>query len=123
MNLSYFTCVLLKVRLLLNQCQGTLFLASQFDHLFIHKVEVICQVQGQISRSQFAKQRVSQTLLVFCFVADLKPQNVFLMRDGTVKLGDFGIARILSHGDDLASTRIGTPFYISPEICAGNQYP
>lgn len=53
---------------------------------------------------------------------DLKPQNIFLTDSGIVKLGDFGIARVLSSCEDLASTRIGTPFYISPEICRGQQY-
>ncbi|XP_045201624.2 serine/threonine-protein kinase Nek1-like [Mercenaria mercenaria] len=53
---------------------------------------------------------------------DLKPQNIFLTDNGIVKLGDFGIARVLNSCDDLASTRIGTPFYISPEICEGKQY-
>ncbi|XP_052784823.1 serine/threonine-protein kinase nekl-2-like [Mya arenaria] len=52
---------------------------------------------------------------------DLKPQNVFLTTSGVVKLGDFGIARHLIH-EDLASTRIGTPLYISPEICKGKLY-
>ncbi|XP_052218811.1 serine/threonine-protein kinase Nek3-like isoform X2 [Dreissena polymorpha] len=52
---------------------------------------------------------------------DLKPQNVFLTLSGIVKLGDFGIARHLIN-EDLASTRIGTPLYISPEICEGKPY-
>lgn len=53
---------------------------------------------------------------------DLKAQNVFLMKDGTVKLGDFGIARVLENTFQLCHTRIGTPYYLSPEICEGNTY-
>lgn len=34
-----------------------------------------------------------------------------------VKVGDFGIARLLQDRQDLATTTIGTPFYLSPEIC------
>jgi NIMA (never in mitosis gene a)-related kinase len=48
---------------------------------------------------------------------DLKAANVFLMKSGVVKLGDFGIARSLSNSADLAKTQIGTPYYLSPEIC------
>eukprot|EP00042_Codosiga_hollandica_P057096 m.838730 g.838730 ORF g.838730 m.838730 type:complete len:653 (+) comp59500_c0_seq30:635-2593(+) len=39
-----------------------------------------------------------------------------------IKLGDFGIAKILEHTADLAHTQIGTPFYLSPEICENKSY-
>ncbi|KAI9844736.1 MAG: G2-specific serine/threonine protein kinase [Thelocarpon superellum] len=52
---------------------------------------------------------------------DLKPENVFLGEDNSVKLGDFGLSKIMqSH--DFASTYVGTPFYMSPEICAAERY-
>ena len=53
---------------------------------------------------------------------DLKAQNVFLMKDGTVKLGDFGIARVLENTFQLCKTQIGTPYYLSPEMCEGKNY-
>ena len=37
----------------------------------------------------------------------MKPGNVFLMRDGSVRLGDFGVARVLERASDLALTVIG----------------
>ncbi|KAI5860699.1 kinase-like protein [Durotheca rogersii] len=52
---------------------------------------------------------------------DLKPENVFLGEDNSVKLGDFGLSKMIqSH--DFASTYVGTPFYMSPEICAAERY-
>lgn len=46
---------------------------------------------------------------------------VFLGEDNSVKLGDFGLSKIMqSH--DFASTYVGTPFYMSPEICAAEKY-
>jgi NIMA (never in mitosis gene a)-related kinase 2 len=52
---------------------------------------------------------------------DLKPENIFLAEDQSVKLGDFGLSKQMqSH--DFASTYVGTPFYMSPEICAAERY-
>ena len=46
---------------------------------------------------------------------------VFLSTDSSVKLGDFGLSKIMA-SHDFASTYVGTPFYMSPEICAAEQY-
>ena len=53
---------------------------------------------------------------------DIKCQNIFLMKNGIVKMGDFGIAKILDHTTQLSKTAIGTPYYLSPEICQGKAY-
>ena len=81
---------------------------------------------------------------------DLKCQNIFLTKKGEfccaasvrvtgagmIKLGDFGIAKVLQHTQDLAQTAIGTPYYLyalllwatcahrrsSPEICESKPY-
>lgn len=53
---------------------------------------------------------------------DLKCQNIFLTSTGTVKLGDFGIARVLDHTGAVAMTQIGTPTYLPPEVCDNRPY-
>ena len=45
-----------------------------------------------------------------------------MMKNGMVKLGDFGIARILAHTKAQAKTMVGTPYYISPEIVDNKPY-
>lgn len=48
---------------------------------------------------------------------DLKPANIFLDIRQNVKLGDFGLARILNHDTSFAKTFVGTPYYMSPVSC------
>lgn len=47
--------------------------------------------------------------------------TVFLGEDNSVKLGDFGLSKLMS-SHDFASTYVGTPYYMSPEICAAERY-
>ncbi len=46
---------------------------------------------------------------------DIKPQNIFLDHNNRVKLGDFGLSKVLNT-QNFAETYVGTPFYMSPEI-------
>jgi NIMA (never in mitosis gene a)-related kinase len=53
---------------------------------------------------------------------DLKTSNIFITRDGNLKLGDFGIAKVLENSIQNAETVVGTPYYMSPEICQNKPY-
>lgn len=54
---------------------------------------------------------------------DVKPENMFLMTDGTIKLGDFGIAQAENLESSFTKTSeiIGSVFYMAPEIAKGEQ--
>lgn len=53
---------------------------------------------------------------------DLKSQNIFITSKDIIKIGDFGISKSLAHTRELAHTAIGTPHYLSPEICQRQPY-
>ena len=52
---------------------------------------------------------------------DLKTQNIFL-KNSKIRLGDFGIAKVLDGTRDFANTCIGTPYYMSPELFKNRPY-
>ena len=53
---------------------------------------------------------------------DLKTSNLFLCSNGVVKIGDFGISRVLHGTLESAETIVGTPYYMSPEVCQNRPY-
>ncbi|RXN26742.1 serine threonine- kinase Nek2 [Labeo rohita] len=76
--------------------------------------EFILRVMAQLSlalKECHGRSNGSSTVLH----RDLKPANIFLDVKQNVKLGDFGLARILNHDTSFAKTFVGTPYYMSPD--------
>lgn len=51
---------------------------------------------------------------------DLKSLNILINNQNTIKIGDFGVSKVLKAG--FAHTFVGTPYYLSPEICQEKAY-
>ncbi|CAK8993387.1 unnamed protein product [Durusdinium trenchii] len=92
----------------------------------------------QISSARDAQRRIAepqvlrwmtQALLALKYIhdkhvlhRDLKSGNFFLSKAGNLKMGDFGIAKVLNSTQAIARTTIGTPYYLSPEVCQEKPY-
>ncbi|GLB03353.1 G2-specific serine/threonine protein kinase [Aspergillus tubingensis] len=81
-------------------------------------VDVGSNILGSAPKPSGLKGKQAQMTILH---RDLKPENIFLGSDNTVKLGDFGLSKLMN-SHDFASTYVGTPFYMSPEICAAEKY-
>ncbi|KAK3269615.1 Fatty acid 2-hydroxylase [Cymbomonas tetramitiformis] len=53
---------------------------------------------------------------------DIKSLNLFLDKNDDIKVGDMGIAKVLSNSTIFAKTIVGTPYYLSPELCEDKPY-
>ena len=52
---------------------------------------------------------------------DIKPQNIMIIRDGSIKVADFGIAALESTQEQRSSQTVGSVHYIAPEQARGEQ--
>ncbi len=52
---------------------------------------------------------------------DIKPHNIMVLKNGSVKVMDFGIARLISRGNTLTKEALGSVHYISPEQAKGGR--
>uniref|UniRef100_A0A4W3H2A2 non-specific serine/threonine protein kinase n=1 Tax=Callorhinchus milii TaxID=7868 RepID=A0A4W3H2A2_CALMI len=60
-------------------------------------------------------------IAVLCY-RDIKTLNIFLTKADLIKLGDYGLAKQLNSPQSMAETCVGTPYYMSPELCQGVKY-
>ncbi|XP_040196274.1 serine/threonine-protein kinase Nek3-like isoform X2 [Rana temporaria] len=100
-------------------------------HLFIvmeycEEGDLLATIKHQRGKL-FSEQTIVQWFVQMCLAVqhihekrvlhrDIKSKNIFLTQSRTIKLGDFGSARILSSPMAHACTYVGTPYYVPPEI-------
>ncbi len=85
-----------------------------------------CIVGGRQFSVQEAAHIIQQVLSALAYShkngvvhRDIKPANIILLADDSVKIADFGIAKVEESGATKTGVILGTPQYLSPEQCLG----
>jgi len=53
---------------------------------------------------------------------DLKTLNIFLTKENNIRIGDLGVAKMMASAENFVRSKVGTPYYLSPEICEDRPY-
>lgn len=131
--------------LLMNELQGNTNIVDYLDHTFVDwsdeigfgrdmliRMEKLTDLRSQIANGKlFSREEILKigrdicTALILCHKhgilhRDIKPENIFINKNGSYKLGDFGISRMIgTSASAIANTGIGTPQYWAPEQTSG----
>lgn len=100
---------------------------------FAEAGDMYTRIRNQIKEGYFQESVILDWFTQICLAIryihkkrilhrDLKSKNVFLTKNGLIKLGDFGIAKCLNFTLDIAKTMVGTPYYLSPEMVRNEPY-
>ena len=81
--------------------------------------DIIWKIFSQVSSALYACHTHKEGKILH---RDIKPSNIFIDQENSIKLGDFGLSRILNQDISFAVSRVGTPYYMSPEQIENIKY-
>ena len=112
----------LKIYIIMEYCENgdisQLITQCKKDGQYISE-EVIWKIFTQILKAVHAIHTHKTGIILH---RDIKPSNIFLDINNNIKLGDFGLSRILSPENKFAYSHVGTPYYMSPEQIDETKY-
>lgn len=101
---------------------------NNWSYLFPTILQIDGDLGFHIKRKKLKKEHFPEMLIVNWFFElavsikyihekkilhrDIKTTNIFITRDGTIKIGDFGISKVLENTFSVAKTVVGTPYYM-----------
>lgn len=104
-----------KIYIIMEYCDGgdiaTLIKSCKKDKSFLPE-DMIWSILSQMIAALSACHNRKEGKILH---RDLKPGNIFLDSNRNVKLGDFGLSRVMNQDSVFAYTHVGTPYYMSPE--------
>ena len=74
--------------------------------------DIIWKIFSQVASALYACHTHKEGKILH---RDIKPSNIFIDQENNIKLGDFGLSRVLNKDISFAISRVGTPYYMSPE--------
>ena len=91
-------------------------------------------IQNYKNKSQYIEENIIQDIIIQLCLGlkeihknklihrDLTPDNIFINRSYQIKIGDFGVSKILNTNNKYANTKVGKHHYFAPEIEKGGKY-
>ncbi|CAI5467129.1 unnamed protein product [Closterium sp. Yama58-4] len=102
------------VHMVMEHCEG----GDLFEHVAQHERLDERQTAAIMRQLATAVTKMHEMGVVH---RDLKPENILLTTSLTVKIADYGLARVLKRGCRLHGL-VGSPFYMAPETVRGREY-
>ena len=112
--------------IVMEYCESNLFVIVEGD------IETLIKKE-KAAHKYFTEEQIMQWFVQICLGLsvihskrilhrDLKASNIFMTSTNCIKIGDFGISKILKGTLEAALTVVGTPYYMSPELCRNEPY-